>query len=77
MINIYSDDNYFLKYLHQTIHHHQFAWCYKANNKTNPPRLETKKGEPCPHFFKCLNCKSEYQVDLTECPFWKHRFNKE
>ena len=22
---------------YQTIHHHQFAWCCRANNKTNPP----------------------------------------
>ena len=54
---------------HQFIHHHQFAWCCKANNKTNPHRLETKKGKPCPYSFKCSNCKREHQADSTECPF--------
>ena len=62
---------------HQTIHYHQFAWCCKANNKTNPLRLETKKGKPCPHLFKYSNYKGEHQVDSIECPFWRHRFNKE
>ena len=62
---------------HLTEHHHHFTWCCKANNKINLPRLETKKGEPCPHMFKCLNCKSDYQADSYECPFWKHHFNKE
>ena len=42
---------------HQTIYYRKFVWCCKANEKTNPPRLETKKGEPCPHLFKCSNCK--------------------
>ena len=54
-----------------------FTWCCKANEKTNPPKLETKKGEPCPHSFKCLNCKGKYQANLYECSFWKHCFNKE
>jgi len=62
---------------HQTIHHHEFVWCCKANDKTNPPRLETKKGKLCLHFFKCSNCKGEHQADLTDCPFWKYYFNKE
>ena len=54
---------------HQSIHHYQFAWCCKANNKTNPSRLKTKKEESCPHSFKCSNCKSEHQVDSTDCLF--------
>jgi len=62
---------------HLTEHHCHFAWCCKANEKTNPPRLETKKGEPCPHTFKCLNCKDEHQADSYDCLFWKHYFNKE
>ena len=57
--------------------HQEFAWCCKANTKINPLRLETKKGEPCPHLFKCLNCKGSHVADLVECPFWKHCFNKE
>ena len=28
---------------HKSEHHCQFAWCCKANEKTNPSRLETKK----------------------------------
>jgi len=62
---------------HQTIHHCQFVWCCKANEKTNPPRLETKQEEPCLYSFKCPNCKGEHQADSTDCSFWKHRFNKE
>jgi len=62
---------------HKTEHHREFGWCCKANAKTNPPRLETKKGEPCPHTFKCSNCKGEHQADSNDCPFWKHRFNRE
>jgi len=57
---------------HLSEYHCYFAWCCKANNKTNPSRLETKKGELCPHSFKCLNCKGEHQADLNECLFWKH-----
>ena len=45
---------------HQTIHHREFMWCYKANEKTNSPRLETKKSKPCPHLFKCSNCKGDH-----------------
>ena len=29
--------------------HHKFGWCCKVNKKTNPPRLEIKKGKPYPH----------------------------
>ena len=61
---------------HQTVHHCHFTWCCKANKKTNPLRLETKKGNPCPHTFKCLNCKDDHQANSTKSAFWKHRFNK-
>ena len=63
--------------LHCTNNHQKFAWYCKANTKINPPRLKTKKGELCPHSFKCLNCKSSHIVDSVECLFWKHHFNKE
>ena len=56
----------------QTIHYCYFAWCYKANNKINLLRLETKKDEPCSYSFKCLNCKGDHQANSTNCPFWKH-----
>ena len=62
---------------HLTDNHHDFIWCYKANNKLNSPRLETKKSKPCPYLFKCLNYKSSYVADSVECLFWKHCFNKE
>jgi len=45
---------------HQTTHHHEFAWCCKVNDKINPSRLETKKGQPYSHIFRCLNCKGEH-----------------
>ena len=60
---------------HKSKHYHQFGWCCKANSKTNPSHLETKKGELCLHAFKCLNCHGDHQVDSDQCPFWKHRFN--
>jgi len=62
---------------HKSEHHREFGWCCKANDKTNPPRLETKKGKPCPHSFKCSNCKGDHQADSVHCPFWRHRFNRE
>ena len=62
---------------HKLEHHREFRWCCKANDKTNPPRLETKKGEPCPHSFKCSNCKGDHQADSNSCPFWRHRFHRE
>jgi len=60
---------------HKSKHHRQFAWCCKANEKTNPLRLETKKGVPCPHSFKYSNCQGNHQADSNTCPFWKHCFN--
>ena len=35
-------------------------WYYKANFKTNPPRLETKKEKPYIHSFKYVNCKDKH-----------------
>jgi len=62
---------------YQTIHYREYVWYCKANKKTNPTRLETKKSKPCLYLFKYSNCKRDHQVDLTKCPFWKHCFNKE
>ena len=62
---------------HKSENHREFGWCCKANDKINPPRLETKKGEPCPHSFKCSNCKEDHQMDSVHCPFWRHHFNCE
>ena len=62
---------------HLMNNHQKFAWCCKANSKINLFRLETKKGELCPHLFKCLNYKEPHTTNSVKCPFWKHRFNKE
>ena len=62
---------------HKSENHREFGWCYKANDKINPPRLEMKKGELCPYSFKCLNCHGDHQADLNLYPFWRHRFNRE
>ena len=62
---------------HKSENHCEFGWYYKANEKTNTPWLETKKGEPCPHMFKCSNCWRDHQANSNQCPFWRHRFNKE
>jgi len=45
---------------HKSEHHREFSWCCKGNAKLNSPRLETKKGEPCSHSFKCSNCKGDH-----------------
>ena len=57
--------------------YHEFGWCYKVNEKLNPPRLETKKGELCPYLFKYSNCQGDYQADSNQCSFWKYHFNRE
>ena len=62
---------------HKSEHHREFGWCCKVNDKTNPPRLETKRGEHCPHSFKRSNCKGDHQANSVQCPFWRHRFNHE
>ena len=62
---------------HKSEHHREFGWCCKANDKINPLRLETKKGDPCPHSFKCPNCKGDHQANSNTCPFWRHRFHRE
>jgi len=62
---------------HKSDNHCKFSWCCKANDKLNPPYLETKKDKLCPHFFKCSNCRGNHQVDSNLCLFWKNRFNRE
>jgi len=60
---------------HTTEHHREKAWCYMENKKTN--QAATKEGEPCPHIFKCMNCKGDHQVDSYSCPYWHNRFNRD
>ena len=62
---------------HKSENHCKFRWCCKANDKIILLRLEIKKGELCPHSFKCLNCQGDHQVDSNLCLFWRHRFNRE
>jgi len=62
---------------HRVENHRSMAWCCKANPKSNPPREAMADGVPCPHTFKCLNCKGEHSADDTKCPFWRHRFDKQ
>ena len=62
---------------HKSENHCKFRWCCKVNEKLNPPCLETKKGELCPHSFKYSNCQGNHQADSNQCPFWRHRFNRE
>ena len=50
-------------------YHREFSWCCKANAKINLPRLETKKGKPYPHLFKCSNCRGNHQADSNQCLF--------
>ena len=62
---------------HKSKNHHEFGWCCKVNKKSNPLQLETKKGELCPHSFKCSNCQGDHQADSNQCLFWRYRFNRE
>jgi len=62
---------------HKLEHHRELAWCCKANPKLNLPRLETAQGLPCPHSFKCINCKGKHMADDYKCPFWRNRFNRD
>ena len=62
---------------HKSENYREFGWCCKPNDKINPLRLEMKKGEPCPHSFKCLNCYGDHQADSNVCSFWRYRFNRD
>ena len=62
---------------HKSKNYCKFGWCCKVNDRINPPKLETKKEEPYPYSFKCSNCWGDHQVDSNQCPFWRHRFNRE
>ena len=61
---------------HKSENHCKFRWCCKTNEKMNPPRLETKKGELCPHTFKCSNYQGDHQANSNQYPFWRHQFNR-
>ena len=58
-----------------TKHHREKAWCCMENKKTN--QAATKEGEPCPHIFKCMNCKGDHQADSYSCPYWHNCFNRD
>ena len=60
---------------HDTGHHREKAWCCMENKKTN--HAATITGEPCPHIFKCVNCKGDHQVDSYSCPYWHNQFNRD
>ena len=60
---------------HITKYHREKAWCCMENKKANC--LATKEGEPCPHVFKCINCKGNHQADSYSCPYWHNCFNHE
>jgi len=62
---------------HKLENHREFRWYCKANDKIDSLRLETKKGELCPHIFKCLNCHGDHQANSNACPLWQHHFNRE
>ena len=62
---------------HKVEHYWHFTWCYKANFKINPLRLETKQEKLCLYSFKYINYKGNHQVDFNTYSFWKHCFNKE
>ena len=55
--------------------------CYRAyetkHHREKANRAATNIGEPCPHVFKCVNCKGDHQVDSYSCPYWRNHFNKD
>ena len=62
---------------HRVENHRLLAWYCKANPKSNPPRETTAAKAPCPHTFKCLNCKNDHSADDNKCLFWCHCFDKQ
>ena len=52
-------------------------WYYKANFKTSPSMLKTKKEELYTHSFKYINCKNKYQINSNNCLFWKYKLNRD
>ena len=54
-------------------------WLGVARPIPSPTLLERllPVGAPCPHTFKCLNCKGEHSADDTKCPFWYHHFDRQ
>ena len=54
---------------HKLEYHRDLAWCCKVNSKLNSPQLKTAQGLPCPHSFKCINCKGEHMADDYKCPY--------
>ncbi|KXN93195.1 hypothetical protein AN958_00119 [Leucoagaricus sp. SymC.cos] len=61
---------------HKTNNHRLASGCCKANKSAKPPCLATPQDEPCPHEFKCLNCKGSHFTNDKNCPYWCNRFNK-
>ena len=61
--------------LYKSKYHCHFTWYCKANEKSNPSRLETKNEESCPYSFKCSNCHSKHQANFNLYPFWKYCLN--
>ena len=62
---------------HRVENHRLLGWYCKANPKSNSPRKATTDGVPCPHTFKCLNCKGDHTADDNKCLFWRHCFDKQ
>ena len=62
---------------HTEEEHRHVAGCCKGNPGANPPVPPTPSGEPCPHSFRCLNCRKEgHSVMNRKCPFWSARFDR-
>ena len=60
---------------HVTEHHREKSQYCIENKKAN--QAVTKEGEPCPHVFKYMNCKSDHQVDSISCSYWHNCFNRD
>ena len=58
--------------------HRILAECCKAKPNAKPnPLPATPAGEPCPHTPHCVNCGGPHASDARECPFFKHRMDRE
>ena len=63
---------------HSRDEHRDHAQCCKGHPKNKPhPIPPTPEGLPCPHIFRCPNCRKEgHPADSQRCEFWRARWDR-
>jgi hypothetical protein len=63
---------------HSREEHRDHAQCCKGHPKNKPhPIPPTPEGHPCPHIFRCPNCRKEgHPADSQRCDFWRARWDR-